>query len=53
MLLRREERKGALKRWFWMIILATAELYGGTPIPSLMTVMHPLSNFVMPIHREL
>lgn len=28
-LLRREERKGALKRWFWMVILATAELYGG------------------------
>ena len=28
-MLRREERKGALKRWFWMIILATAELYGG------------------------
>ncbi|KAF2015400.1 Emopamil-binding protein [Aaosphaeria arxii CBS 175.79] len=28
-LLRREERKGALKRWFWMIVLATAELYGG------------------------
>lgn len=29
MLLRREDRKGALKRWFWMIMLATAELYGG------------------------
>ncbi|KAL5391221.1 hypothetical protein PMIN03_003255 [Paraphaeosphaeria minitans] len=28
-LLRREERKGALKRWFWMVMLATAELYGG------------------------
>ncbi|PVI06357.1 Emopamil-binding protein [Periconia macrospinosa] len=28
-LLRGEERKGALKRWFWMIVLATAELYGG------------------------
>jgi hypothetical protein len=28
-MLRREERKGVLKRWFWMIVLATAELYGG------------------------
>lgn len=28
-MLRREERKGALKRWFWMIVLATGELYGG------------------------
>ncbi|KAF2875093.1 Emopamil-binding protein [Massariosphaeria phaeospora] len=28
-LLRREERKGVLKRWFWMVVLATAELYGG------------------------
>ncbi|KAF2638595.1 Emopamil-binding protein [Massarina eburnea CBS 473.64] len=28
-LLRREERKGVLKRWFWMMILATGELYGG------------------------
>ncbi|KAF2678168.1 Emopamil-binding protein [Lentithecium fluviatile CBS 122367] len=28
-LLRREERKGVLKRWFWMMILATAEIYGG------------------------
>ncbi|KAF2003158.1 Emopamil-binding protein [Amniculicola lignicola CBS 123094] len=27
--LRREERKGVLRRWFWMTILATAELYGG------------------------
>lgn len=27
--LTKEERKGALKRWFWMSILATAELYGG------------------------
>jgi hypothetical protein len=27
--LRREERKGVLKRWFWMVVLATAELYGG------------------------
>lgn len=24
-----EERKGVLKRWFWMTLLATAELYGG------------------------
>jgi hypothetical protein len=33
-LLRRDERKGALKKWFWMMILATAELYGGTyPTP--------------------
>jgi hypothetical protein len=29
-LLRREERKGVLKRWFWMTVLATGELYGGT-----------------------
>jgi hypothetical protein len=28
--LTKEERKGALKRWFWMSILATGELYGGT-----------------------
>ncbi|KAF2248473.1 Emopamil-binding protein [Trematosphaeria pertusa] len=28
-LLRREERKGVLKRWFWMVLLATGELYGG------------------------
>lgn len=28
-LLRREERKGVLKRWFWMTVLAVAELYGG------------------------
>jgi hypothetical protein len=28
-LLTKEERKGALKRWFWMIILATCDLYGG------------------------
>jgi hypothetical protein len=27
--LTKEERKGALKRWFWMSILATGELYGG------------------------
>ncbi|KAF2751460.1 Emopamil-binding protein [Sporormia fimetaria CBS 119925] len=27
--LRGEERKGALKRWFWTTVLATAELYGG------------------------
>ncbi|KAF1961585.1 Emopamil-binding protein [Byssothecium circinans] len=28
-LIRRDERKGVLKRWFWMMILATGELYGG------------------------
>jgi hypothetical protein len=28
-LLSRDERKGALRKWFWMIVLATAELYGG------------------------
>ena len=28
-LLRREERKGVLRRWFWMMILAVGELYGG------------------------
>ncbi|PSN74824.1 Emopamil-binding protein [Corynespora cassiicola Philippines] len=28
-MLRTEERKGVLKRWFWMSLLATAELYGG------------------------
>lgn len=28
-LLTKEERKGVLKRWFWMMVLATAELYGG------------------------
>ena len=41
-MLRREERKGVLKRWFWMIILATAELYGGTlllDLPSCTSVL--------------
>jgi hypothetical protein len=28
-LLRGEEKKVGLKRWFWMVVLATAELYGG------------------------
>ncbi|KAF2795603.1 Emopamil-binding protein [Melanomma pulvis-pyrius CBS 109.77] len=28
-MLRKEERKGVLKRWFWMTLLATGELYGG------------------------
>lgn len=28
-LLTKEERKGVLKRWFWMMVLAVAELYGG------------------------
>jgi hypothetical protein len=31
-LLTKEERKGVLKRWFWMMILATAELYGGESV---------------------
>jgi hypothetical protein len=28
-LLSKEERKGMLKKWFWMTILATGEIYGG------------------------
>ncbi|KAF2736227.1 Emopamil-binding protein [Polyplosphaeria fusca] len=28
-LLAREERKGVLRRWFWMTVLAVGELYGG------------------------
>lgn len=28
-LLRKEERRGSLRAWFWMVLLATAELYGG------------------------
>lgn len=28
-LLTKQERKGVLKKWFWMIVLATAEIYGG------------------------
>lgn len=32
--LSKEERKGVLKKWFWMIVLATGEIYGGeSPIP--------------------
>ncbi|KAH8704571.1 Emopamil-binding protein [Phaeosphaeriaceae sp. PMI808] len=27
--LSKDERKGALKKWFWMVVLATAEIYGG------------------------
>ena len=49
-MLRREERKGALKRWFWMIMLATAELYGGTLLP-LFTIMH-LFVLCLPTRRE-
>lgn len=35
--LSRDERKGTLKKWFWMIVLATGEIYGGEslhPVPS-------------------
>ncbi|KAJ4331739.1 hypothetical protein N0V87_008917 [Didymella glomerata] len=28
-LLRKDEKKGGLKKWFWMIVLATGEIYGG------------------------
>ncbi|KAH7076175.1 Emopamil-binding protein [Paraphoma chrysanthemicola] len=28
-LLTKDERKGTLKKWFWMSMLATAEIYGG------------------------
>jgi len=28
-MLSRNQKKGALKKWFWMVVLATAELYGG------------------------
>ncbi|KAF2277789.1 Emopamil-binding protein [Westerdykella ornata] len=28
-MLRGEERKGGLRKWFWMVVLATGELYGG------------------------
>jgi hypothetical protein len=28
-LLSKEERKGVLKKWYWMVVLATAEIYGG------------------------
>jgi hypothetical protein len=27
--LSKDERKGVLKKWFWMTVLATAEIYGG------------------------
>lgn len=27
--LSKDERKGTLKKWFWMIVLATGEIYGG------------------------
>lgn len=27
--LRGDERKGTLRKWFWMIVLATGEIYGG------------------------
>ncbi|KAL6704835.1 hypothetical protein ACN47E_007518 [Coniothyrium glycines] len=27
--LSREDKKGVLKKWFWMIVLATGEIYGG------------------------
>jgi hypothetical protein len=28
-LLTRDERKGVLRKWFWMVVLATGEIYGG------------------------
>ncbi|KAF2821417.1 Emopamil-binding protein [Ophiobolus disseminans] len=28
-LLSKDERKGGLKKWFWMVVLATGEIYGG------------------------
>ncbi|KAH6852188.1 Emopamil-binding protein [Alternaria alternata] len=28
-LLSKDEKKGVLKKWFWMIVLATGEIYGG------------------------
>jgi hypothetical protein len=28
-LLSKDEKKGGLKKWFWMIVLATGEIYGG------------------------
>jgi hypothetical protein len=28
-LLSKDQKKGALKKWFWMIVLATGEIYGG------------------------
>lgn len=28
-LLTKDERKGVLKKWFWMVVLATGEIYGG------------------------
>ncbi|KAL5115370.1 hypothetical protein ACEQ8H_006746 [Pleosporales sp. CAS-2024a] len=27
--LSKDERKGGLKKWFWMVVLATGEIYGG------------------------
>ncbi|OAK97090.1 Emopamil-binding protein [Phaeosphaeriaceae sp. SRC1lsM3a] len=27
--LSKDERKGVLKKWFWMVVLATGEIYGG------------------------
>jgi hypothetical protein len=36
-LLSKDERKGVLKKWFWMIVLATGEVYGGE---SYNTFMH-------------
>lgn len=34
-LLTKEERKGVLKKWFWMMVLAVGEIYGGEFSPLL------------------
>jgi len=41
-LLSKEERKGVLKKWFWMTVLATGEIYGGESLitPSLFLIWH-------------
>jgi hypothetical protein len=33
--LSKDERKGAVKKYFWMIVLATAEIYGGESLPAI------------------
>lgn len=38
-LLAKDERKGVLKKWFWMVILATGEIYGGESLLQYTTLM--------------
>lgn len=34
-LLSKDEKKGGLKKWFWMVVLATGEIYGGESLFSI------------------